>query len=125
MLLSKLKAPITGTFYILVVFMRIIASSTLKKYISDYADAETALSSWLQEAERASWSNPQELKQQFGHASIVTGKRIVFNICGNKYRLIVDIEFRLQIIFIVWFGAHDEYDKIDTKNVSYVKTNKK
>lgn len=105
--------------------MRIIATSTLKDYMSHYTEAESALRSWLQEVERANWENPRELKQQFRHASVVTGKRIVFNICGNKYRLIVDIEFRLQIIFIVWFGAHDAYDNVDTKKVRYVKTNKK
>ena len=93
--------------------------------MSQYPESEIALRSWLQEVEKANWKSPQELKRQFGHASIVTGKRIVFNICGNKYRLIVDIEFRLQIIFIVWFGTHDEYDNIDAKKVSYVKTNKK
>ena len=93
--------------------------------MSLYPDSEIALRSWLQEAERANWESPQDLKLQFGHASIVTGKRIVFNICGNTYRLIVDIEFRLQIIFIVWFGSHYDYDNIDTKKVSYVKTNTK
>lgn len=53
---------------------------------------------------------------------VVSGKRIVFNIHGNKYRLIVDIEFSLQIIFIVWIGTHAEYDKIDAKTVVYDKT---
>ena len=52
-------------------------------------------------------------------------KRVVFNINGNNYRLIVDIEFRLKIVFIVWFGTHNEYDLIDAKTIEYVKSNKK
>lgn len=55
----------------------------------------------------------------------LTDKRAVFNIHGNTYRLIVDIEYRLKIVFVVWFGTHKQYDKIDAKKVNYVKTNKK
>jgi mRNA interferase HigB len=102
--------------------MRIIAVNTIKQYWKKYPDCEQALKSWIQEAERVSWNSPNALKAQFGSASIITGKRIVFNINGNRYRLIVDIEFRLQIIFIVWFGSHEEYDLIDSKTIGYVKT---
>jgi mRNA interferase HigB len=102
--------------------MRIIAVNTIKQFWIKYPDCEQALKSWIQETERASWKLPNELKAQFGSASIITGKRIVFNINGNRYRLVVDIEFRLQIIFIVWFGSHEEYDMIDSKTISYVKT---
>lgn len=105
--------------------MRVIAVKTLKEYWEDFPQAEQALLSWYEEADNAEWSNPNELKIQFRNASILTNKRVVFNIHGNSYRLIVDIEYRLKIIFIVWFGAHEEYDKIDAKKVSYVKTNKK
>lgn len=101
-------------------FMRIIATNTLKEFWKRFPDCEQA----LKEAERAKWRNPQELRIQFGSASIITGKRIVFNINGNKYRLIVDFEFRLGIIFIVWFGTHDQCDFIDSKKVSYVKADK-
>ena len=62
------------------------------------------------------------MKEQFRNASVISGKRSVFNIHGNKYRLIVDIEYLLQIIFIVWIGTHAEYDKIDAKNIVYDKT---
>ena len=104
--------------------MRIIATNTLKEYWRLFSDSEQGLKAWLQEAEQANWTDPQDLKSQFGHASILTGKRIIFNINGNKYRLIVDIEFRLQIIFIVWFGSHSQYDEIDAKTISYDKANK-
>lgn len=105
--------------------MRIIAVRTLKKYGEEFPQAEQALLSWYEEAEVANWSNPNELKSQYRNASILTDKRVVFNIHGNTYRLIVDIEYRLKIVFIVWFGTHNQDDKIDAKKVSYAKTNKK
>lgn len=104
--------------------MRIIARNTIREFWVAYPESEQALKAWVQEAEQAAWSNPQEIKAQFGSASVLTGRRIIFNINGNKYRLVVDIEFRLQIIFVVWFGNHQEYDSIDSKTISYVKTNK-
>ena len=113
-----------GTFVTLVLLMRIVATNTLKGYWKANPRCEQSLKSWLQEAELADWETPQELKSQFGNASILTGKRVVFNINGNKYRLIVDIEFRLQIIFVVWFGSHKQYDLIDSKTISYDKGNK-
>ena len=102
--------------------MRIIAVSTLRNYAKKKKEAEQPLFLWYNEAHKAGWKNSNEMKAQFGNASVISGKRIVFNIHGNKYRLIVDIEFYLQIIFIVWIGTHAEYDKIDAKNVVYDKT---
>jgi len=55
----------------------------------------------------------------YGNASIISSKRVVFNIKGNDFRLIVDIEYKLEIVFIVWFGTYEEYDKIDAKRISY------
>jgi mRNA interferase HigB len=101
--------------------MRVIAVKTLRLYVKKKIEAEQSLLSWYQEAERASWRNHNDLKQQFANASVISNKRVVFNIHGNKYRLIVDIEYHLQIIFIVWIGTHKEYDNIDAKKVSYVK----
>lgn len=75
--------------------------------------------------EQSNWESPQSLKLKFRNASIISGKRVVFNINGNNFRLITDIEFRLKIVFIVWFGTHSEYDLIDAKTISYVKANKK
>ncbi|RYY35037.1 MAG: type II toxin-antitoxin system HigB family toxin [Sphingobacteriaceae bacterium] len=103
--------------------MRVIAVRTLKDYIAEYHQAEQALLSWYEEATIALWSNPNELKAQYRNASILSDKRVVFNIHGNSYRLIVDIEYRLRIVFILWFGTHSQYDKIDAKTISYVKTN--
>ena len=71
----------------------------------------------------ADWNSPNELKAQYRGASVITDKRVVFNIHGNSYRLIVDIEYRLKIVFVVWFGTHKQYDKINAKTISYVKAN--
>lgn len=105
--------------------MRIIAIKTLKEYWEEFPQAEQALLSWYEEVEVAVWNHPNELKAQYCNASILTDKRVVFNIHGNSYRLIVDIEYRLKIVFVVWFGTHKQYDKIDAKKIGYVKTNKK
>ena len=101
--------------------MRVIAVKILRLYAKKKIEAEQSLLSWYQEAEKANWKNHNELKQQFANASVISNKRLVFNIHGNKYRLIIDIEYHLQIIFIVWIGNHKEYDNIDAKKVSYVK----
>jgi mRNA interferase HigB len=71
----------------------------------------------------AVWNNPNELKALYRNASILNNKRVVFNIHGNSFRLIVDIEYRLKIVFVVWFGTHKQYDNIDAKTISYVKAN--
>jgi mRNA interferase HigB len=101
--------------------MRVIAVKTLKEKWKAYPQAEQALLAWYEEAATAQWNNPNELKQQYRNASILTDERVVFNIHGNTFRLLADIEYRLKIVFIVWFGPHKGYDKIDAKKVSYVK----
>ena len=103
--------------------MRVIAIKTLKDYANEFYQAEQALYSWHDEAVNAEWNNAAELKMQYKNASIINSKRVVFNIHGNSFRLIVDVEYRLKIVFIVWFGTHKQYDNIDVKTISYVKTN--
>jgi len=123
---KRLKQNVTVlvTFFVLL-HMRVIAVKTLKDHWEIFPQAEQALLAWYEEVEAAQWSNPNELKEQYRSASILTDKRVVFNIHGNTFRLIVDIEYRLKIVFIVWFGTHKQYDKIDAKKVNYVKTDKK
>ena len=101
--------------------MRIIKGKTLTKYcnLSKYKQAEESVKAWIYEVRFSTWENTNELKSKYGNASIISSKRVVFNIKGNDYRLIVDIEYKLKIVFIVWFGTHTEYDKIDAKTVSY------
>ena len=101
--------------------MRVIAVKTLKQYIKAFRQAEEAILSWYEEAEAADWRTPNLLKQQYRNASIVGEKRVVFNIHGNSFRLVVDIEYRLKIVFVVWFGTHKQYDKINVKTVKYDK----
>lgn len=67
----------------------------------------------------STWDHANELKSKYRNASVLSSKRVVFIIKGNDFRLIVDIEYKLKIVFIVWFGSHGEYDKIDAKTVSY------
>ena len=101
--------------------MRIVKESTLKELckLSKYKQAEESIKSWIYEVRYSDWNNTQELKAKYSNASIITSKRVVFNIKGNDYRLIVDIEYKLKIVFVVWFGTHVEYDKINVKTVSY------
>jgi mRNA interferase HigB len=103
--------------------MRVIAVKTIKTYFAEFRQAEQSLLSWYEEATFAQWDSPNELKAQFRNASILSDKRVVFNIHGNSYRLIVDIEYRLKIVFVVWFGTHKQYDNINAKTISYVKAN--
>eukprot|EP01132_Coremiostelium_polycephalum_P017015 gene17015-20404_t len=89
-----------GNKFVYLLNMRVIAIKTLKDYIDEFHQAEQALLSWHEEAVSALWNNPNELKAQYKNASILNEKRVVFNIHGNSYRLIVDIEYRLKIVFI-------------------------
>jgi mRNA interferase HigB len=101
--------------------MRIIKEKTLAKYceLLKYKQAEESVKAWVYEVRLSVWDNANELKLKFGNASIISSKRVIFNIKGNDYRLIVDIEYKLKLVFIVWFGTHAEYNKIDAKTVSY------
>lgn len=106
---------------ILLQCMRIIKEKTLIELckLSIYQKAERSVIAWIFEVRYSDWNNTQELKLKYGNASILSSKRVVFNIKGNEYRLIVDVEFKLKIVFVVWFGTHSEYDKIDAKTINY------
>jgi mRNA interferase HigB len=105
--------------------MRVIAWKTLAKYletrrdVADYKALKGALEAWYAETESATWANPAEIQRQYRTASIVGNERVVFNIIGNNYRLIVAVLYKKQIVFIKWIGTHREYDKIDVATVSY------
>lgn len=101
--------------------MRIIKEKTLAEYcrLGKYKKAEESLKAWIYEVRFSTWKNANELKSKYGNASIISSKRVVFNIKGNDYRLIVDVEYKLKIVFIVWFGTHAEYNDINAKTVSY------
>ena len=97
--------------------MRIISRKTLREFWKKHKDCEQQLKSWYRETEKAKWKNPNELKSEYPSASILENERIVFNIKGNKYRLIVKINFEYQIVWIRFIGTHAEYDKIDANNI--------
>ena len=99
--------------------MRIIAFRTLREFWekTEYADSEISLRSWYHEVKNAVWKNSNELKQQYKNASIVGEGKVVFNIKGNTYRLVVWIDYEFKVIFIRFIGTHKQYDKIDAKTI--------
>ena len=100
--------------------MRIVAKSTLKKFWerSAYADAKGPLESWYEEALKADWVSPQDVKQHYRNASICGNHRVVFNIGGNKYRLVVEMQSRAGIAWVKFLGTHAQYDLIDVETVN-------
>jgi len=100
--------------------MNIVARGTILVYIDKYPKAKTALLNWYQEFVKASYVSFNELKSTYGNASIVANDRVIFNIKGNDFRLIVSISFKRQTAYIIWFGTHTEYDKIDAATIKYV-----
>ena len=94
--------------------MRVIAKRTLVRFWeSGHGDAEQPLRSWHALVKSASWSHPEEIKAKFSTASFLANNRVVFNIIGNKYRLVVNVDYDFQAIFIRFIGSHAEYGKID------------
>lgn len=97
--------------------MRILSRSTLREFWQSHPDAEEALKAWYYEASHARWQSPADIKSVHRNASILRGDRVVFNIKGNKYRLIVTIRYDIGIIFIRFIGTHTEYDKINAETI--------
>ena len=97
--------------------MRVIARKALRDYWQREPAAEQELKAWFAEAENAGWKTPAEVKAKYGNASILKAGRVVFNICGNSYRLVVRINFAFGVIYIRFIGTHDEYDRIDAQTI--------
>ncbi len=100
--------------------MRVIAKRTLREFwesAPQHADAQGPLEAWYTEARKAAWSSPPDIKAQFRHASILQNNRVVFNIGGNKYRLVVAVDYRRQVLFVRFIGPHRQYDAIDAEVV--------
>lgn len=97
--------------------MRVIAKKVLRDFWEKHSDCEQQLKSWYQEAEKANWENPNQIKEEYPSASILNDNRIVFNIKGNNYRLIVKISYEYQMVWIRFIGTHSEYDKINANNI--------
>jgi mRNA interferase HigB len=100
--------------------MRIIAVSTLKRFLArdpSYEDARDPMMAWAQQVIRADWSTPAELKREIRTASILRDGRAVFNIAGNKYRIVVWINYAYRTVYIRFVGTHEQYDRIDAQTV--------
>jgi mRNA interferase HigB len=107
------------------VTVRVIARGTLYGFVRNCVEARKRnavkmhLDAWYAEVFRAEWKNPAELKTQFGSASVVSAERVVFNIKGNDYRLVVSINYTYGVLLIKWLGTHREYDRINVEEVAY------
>jgi mRNA interferase HigB len=97
--------------------MRVIAVSTLRDFWLRHREAEQPLKAWFDEAEKATWTQPAEIKEQYRSASILKNRRVVFNIKGNDFRLVVALSYKLQIAYVKFVGTHSEYDRIDAETI--------
>jgi len=97
--------------------VRVIAKKILREFWERQKDAEGQLKTWYKEASNAQWASPSDIKSEYPKASILKYGRVVFNICGNKYRLIVKINYARQWVFIRFIGTHSEYEQIDAEQI--------
>jgi mRNA interferase HigB len=96
---------------------RIFAKSTLAKFWLKHPDSEQYLKTWYETATSSNWQSPNDVKKSYAHASILKNRRIVFNIKGNDYRLVVKFRFDKQLAFVRFIGTHNEYNKIDANTI--------
>jgi mRNA interferase HigB len=107
--------------------MRIIARRTLREFVQSLAGrkdqpaVKAALDAWFEEARKAHWRSTADVKRSYATASIVSAERIVFNVKGNDYRLVVAVDFEKSIVWIKWLGSHKDYDRINVTEVDYEK----
>ena len=97
--------------------MRIIARKTLREFWEQHPDARQSLQSWYADVKHAIWKTPTNIKDIYSNASFLKNNRVVFNIMGNKYLLIVAIQYEYRILFIQFIGTHQQYDKIDAATI--------
>jgi mRNA interferase HigB len=97
--------------------MRVIAVSTLRAFWARHPSAEQPLKAWHEEATQANWAQPADIKAQYRSASVLKNRRVVFNIKGNDYRLIVSVAYKLQIVYVKFVGTHAEYDAVDAETI--------
>jgi mRNA interferase HigB len=97
--------------------MHIIAKKRLREFWEKHPDAKGQLTAWYHEVKLATWSKSADVKTMYPKASVVTGERIVFGICHNKYRLVVVVKYAFETVYIRFIGTHAKYDRIDVKEV--------
>ncbi len=96
---------------------RIVAKKTLREFWEKYPESAQYLKTWYQTAKSSNWKSPNEIKQPYTNASILKDSRVVFNIKGNSYRLVVKFNYERQWAFIRFVGTHADYDKIDANTI--------
>ena len=97
--------------------MRVVAISTLRAFWLNHPDAQTPLQAWYAVASRAQWKSPSDIKIAYRNASFTANNRVVFNIKGNDYRLVVLVRYEKGLLFVKFVGTHAQYDKIDASTV--------
>lgn len=97
--------------------MRVIAKKILRDFWVTHADCEQQLKSWYQETSKAQWKNPNQVKNEYPSASFLNNNRVVFNLKGNNYRLVVKINYEYQMIWVRFIGTHSQYDKINADKI--------
>ena len=97
--------------------MKVFNTPQIEKAYRKYTDAIGPLQNWYQEVEEADWDTPAKLKERYPTASIIRGDLVVFNIKGNRYRLVARINFRRRLVFVKFFGTHKEYDRNNVEEV--------
>lgn len=107
--------PSLGSCYIY--YMRVISKKTLKDFWLKHPQAQQGLSCWYQETKKSIWNTPSEIRGKYRSADFLHGNRVVFNIGGNKYRLIVKINYDYSIVYVRFVGTYKEYDRINAEEV--------
>ena len=97
--------------------MRVIAKKILRDFWEKQSDSKEQLKTWFKESSKANWKSPNDIKNEYPKASILKNGRVVFNICGNKYRLIVLVNYTRQWVFIRFIGTHNQYDNIKAETI--------
>jgi mRNA interferase HigB len=97
--------------------MRIIAKKSLRDFWERHPDAEAALKAWYHDAKHAAWQSPNDIRHTYATASLIANNRVVFNIRGNHYRLIVAVNYAFGIVYIRFVGTHREYDQVDAATI--------
>ena len=97
--------------------MRIISRKALREFWEHHTDARQALQSWYSDVKQTQWSSPSDMREMYRNASIVANNRVVFNIKGDRYRIVVAVNYEFGIVYIRFVGTHTEYDKIDVTQI--------
>ncbi len=97
--------------------MRVISKKPLREFWEKHADAKAALQAWYEDAQRLKWQTPSDIKRSYRNASIIGDNRVIFNIKGNDYRLVVKVHYDCGYVYVRFVGTHREYDSIDAERI--------